>query len=73
MNPGTTSAMKCACQVKPGATRAHIGYYPLFRNSGVTASLGGAEATFRDLGDKVSPADGTVGLKFAAENFPRVP
>ncbi len=73
VNPGTTSAMKCACQVKPGATRAHIGYYPLFRNSGVTATLGAAEATFRDLGDKVSPADGTVGLKFAAENFPRVP
>jgi hypothetical protein len=73
VNAGTQRAMPCDCRVNPGATRARIGYYPLYRNSSVTATLGSATASFTDLGDKVDATNGTVGLRFAAENFPRRP
>lgn len=73
VNAGTARAARCDCRVNPGATRARIGYYPLYRNSSVTATLGAGEATFSDLGDKVTAADGSVGLRFSAENFRRPP
>lgn len=71
VNRGSARAMTCDCRVNPGATRARIGYYPLYRNSSVSATLAGVDATFQDLGDKVNAEDGTLGLRFAAENFPR--
>ncbi|HYK82980.1 MAG TPA: serine/threonine-protein kinase [Gemmatimonadales bacterium] len=37
VNPGTGAAVRCDCLVTPGAVRAHIGYYRLYRNSAVAA------------------------------------
>jgi len=64
VNPGTAAARECDCAVRPGTVRGHIGYYELFQNSAVEATLPGRVATFHDLGEKVDPASGTVGLKF---------
>lgn len=64
VNPGTAAARRCDCAVPPGTVRGHIGYYELFRNSAVEGTLPGRSATFRELGDKVDPADGTVGIRF---------
>ena len=71
VNAGTVNAQPCRCSVPPGATRAHIGYYPLYLNSAVEATGPvGQPARFRDLGKAVDRTDGTVGLRFEAKDFP---
>jgi len=69
VNPGTAAARRCECAIRPGTERAHIGYYELFQNSAVEGVIPGRTATFRDLGSKVDPATGTVGLKFSARGM----
>jgi hypothetical protein len=72
VNAGTVNAQTCDCRISAGATRAKIGYYPLFLNSSVQAAVpGGAVATFRDLGSQVDRRSGTVGLRFEPKDFPR--
>jgi serine/threonine-protein kinase len=72
VNAGTVIAQTCDCRISAGATRAKIGYYPLFLNSSVQAAVpGGAVATFRDLGSQVDRRSGTVGLRFEPKDFPR--
>lgn len=71
VNPGTAARRECGCAVRPGTVRGHIGYYELFQNSAVEGRLPGRAATFHDLGDKVDPASGTVGLKFDARGMGR--
>ncbi len=74
VNPGISGTMDCRCQVRPGVVRAHIGYYPLFRNSGVEArNPQGARATFRNVGPQVERITGSVGLRFEDANFPATP
>lgn len=66
VNAGLQGSLDCGCAVRPGATRAFIGYYRLFLNSTVRGRgvRSGREATFRDLGPEVKSAAGTVGLRF---------
>jgi hypothetical protein len=69
-NAGLEGAVDCGCAVRPGARRVFVGYYRLYRNSTVQArDSAGRSATFRELGPKVTAADGTVGLKFEAKDF----
>ncbi len=65
VNAGLAGAMPCGCTVAAGSTRAHIGYYPLFRNSTVQVEdPQGRTARFTDLGPQVEPASGVVSLRF---------
>jgi hypothetical protein len=67
---GLEGAVDCGCAIKPGANRVFIGYYRLYQNSTVRArDSTGRTATFRDLGPRVTAADGTVGLRFEAKDF----
>jgi serine/threonine protein kinase len=70
INAGLVNAQPCNCRVSPGANRARIGYYPLFKNSSVQASDGtGRTATFRDLGASVDKERAVVGLRFEEKDF----
>jgi hypothetical protein len=70
VNAGLSGAMRCGCLVRPGAVRAHIGYYPLFQNSLVEArDPAGRVARFENLGGSVDRVTGVVGLKFESKDF----
>ena len=69
VNAGLQGALDCGCAVRPGATRVFIGYYRLYANSTVRARTPSAEATFRDLGPRVTSRDGTVGLRFEQKDL----
>lgn len=64
VNAGLVGALDCGCAVRPGARRVFVGYFRLYQNSTVRARSGDREATFRDLGPRVTTRDGTVGLRF---------
>ena len=66
VNAGTAAAEECPCRIPPGARRALIGYYRLFRNSSVEVRDSiGRRAAFSDLGPEIRSPAGTVGLRFA--------
>ena len=70
VNAGLEGSLDCGCAVRPGAMRVFIGYYPLFQNSTVRASVrDGRSATFKDLGPSVLTPDGAVGLRFQADDL----
>jgi serine/threonine protein kinase len=70
INAGLAGAVDCNCQIPPGTTRAHVGYWPLFLNSTVQAyTTAGTRATFQNLGPEVERTSGTVGLRFEAKDF----
>src|ERR1700752_1096069 len=71
INAGLAGAVSCNCTVPAGAGRRPMGYYQLFQNSTVRAEDPGtgAMATFKDLGSKVDRTQGTVGLRFRAEDL----
>jgi hypothetical protein len=66
VNAGLQGPVDCRCAVRPGATRVFVGYYRLYQNSTVQArgTTTRREATFRDLGPRVTRPDGAVGLRF---------
>lgn len=64
VNAGLVGALDCGCAVRPGATRAFIGYYRLYQNSTVQARGPNGAATFRDLGSQIKDPEGAVGLRF---------
>jgi hypothetical protein len=70
VNAGTVSAVNCECSIPPGASRARIGYYPLYLNSTVQATNpAGITATFQNLGQEADRRSGTVGLRFEIKDF----
>ena len=70
VNAGTAAAEECACRVPPGARRANVGYYRLFRNSSVEVrDSSGRRALFPDLGAEIRGPAGTVGLRFGAADL----
>jgi hypothetical protein len=70
VNAGLAAARRCNCVIPPGVVRLAIGYYPLFGNSTVRAEDShGRTATFANLGSQVEVAQGTVGLRFRAEDL----
>ena len=70
VNAGLAGAMPCPCLVGPGKTDVRIGYYLLFENSTVRAEdQSGKSATFSNLGQKVDPTSGAVGLRFEDKDF----
>jgi hypothetical protein len=70
VNAGLEGSLDCGCAVRPGTKRVFIGYYPLFQNSTVRATVrDGRSATFKDLGPSVVTPDGAVGLRFQADDL----
>jgi hypothetical protein len=70
VNAGLEGSLDCGCAVRPGARRVFIGYYPLFQNSTVRATVrNGRSATFRDLGPSVITPDGALSLRFGSQDL----
>ncbi|HTO72229.1 MAG TPA: serine/threonine-protein kinase, partial [Gemmatimonadales bacterium] len=71
INAGLQGGVDLHCRVTPGATRVHIGYYPLFGNSSVeVAAPDGRKASFHDLGPQVTDRlAGTLGLQFETRDL----
>lgn len=70
INVGSKAEETCRCTVAAGAVRVPIGYFPLFRNSSVRATLpNGRVATFEGLGAQVNRASGVVRLRFDERDF----
>lgn len=72
VNAGLQGSQDCPCEVPVAANRMAIGYYPLYQNSSVEVrdSLG-RRATFTDLGPRITSRDGSVGLRFNAQDLSR--
>src|SRR6266568_3425350 len=69
VNPGTAAAVRCNCVVPKGATRTHVGYYRLYRNSTVAAyntahPYIGPHADREGFATRVAPRSGAVVVTF---------
>jgi len=70
VNPGTGAAAECGCWIEPGAARAVVGYFPLYRDSRVQVrDRLGAMAVFSGVADQVNPASGAVGVPVGPESL----
>jgi hypothetical protein len=70
VNVGSAAELSCHCAVPDGAVHGVVGYYRLFQNSSVRVTApDGRSAEFADLGAKVDPISGTVGLRFEAKDL----